>query len=446
MSETSRSQFSSRLGFILAAAGSAVGLGNIWGFPTQTAGNGGAAFLLVYLVMVFILAYPLLVAELTIGRYGQANPIKSLRSIWPQQKLIAGGLGVAGMVAISAILSFYAIVAGWLFGYLIGPVLNAVGLTGAAQWMEGFGTARNLILMIGFMILTIWVVKNGVAEGIERWSTRLMPVLLVLFVAMIAYIFTQDGAMDGLRMYLVPDFSRINSTLMVSAMGQAFFSLSLGVCCMMVYGSYLSKKANLVKTAAQVAILDTGVAFLAGLLILPAMFVAQHNGVQIYSESGALLSSDTLVFSVLPSMFKTMGSVGIIVSILFFVLMLIAALTSSISMLEVPVACAIEQLGQERKVCVWWIGGLITIFSALIVFNFGEMFGLVVLATTQYAQPILALCFALLVGWVWKRDKVLAEIKEGNPELENGLFWKIWPWYVRVVCPILVVLVFTSSI
>jgi neurotransmitter:Na+ symporter, NSS family len=442
MASSSRAQFSSRIGFILAAAGSAVGLGNIWGFPTQAASNGGAVFLFVYLLMVFALAYPLLVAELTIGRYGNANPIKSLRSIWPQQRGIAALLGIAGMIAVSMILSFYAIVAGWLFGFLVGPILEAVGFTTAANWLESFSTSRNLILMIVFMVMTIMVVRNGVANGIERWSTRLMPVLLILFVVMVGYILTQEGAMDGLKMFLVPDFSHFSSDLVVSAMGQAFFSLSLGVCSMMVYGSYLRKDTNIPKTAAQVALLDTSVAFIAGMLILPAMFVAQHNGVEIYNDAGALLDSDTLVFSVLPAMFETMGTGGVFIGILFFVLMVIAALTSSISMLEVPVACATEELQQDRKVAVWWIGGLITVFSSIIVFNFGDMFGLVISLTTEYAQPILGVCFALLVGWIWKRDQVLQEIKEGYPELEQSLFWKIWPWYVRVVCPVMMLMVF----
>ncbi|QUM76297.1 sodium-dependent transporter [Moritella sp. 24] len=444
MATGSRAQFSSRFGFIMAAAGSAVGVGNIWGFPTQAASNGGAVFLLVYLLMVFILAYPLLVAELTIGRHGQANPIKSLQSVWPKQKIAAAGIGIAGMVAVSMILSFYAIVAGWLLGSLLSPFFALIGLDAAAEWVNAFGTERNLVMMVIFMIMTIRVVKSGVTDGIERWSSRLMPVLFLLFGLMTAYILTLDGASEGLEMYLVPDFSHLSSDLVISAMGQAFFSLSLGVCAMMVYGSYLSKETNIPKTAAQVALLDTGVAFGAGLLILPAMFVAQKNGVQIYDAAGALLSSDTLVFTVLPAMFDTMGTMGIVISILFFLLMLIAALTSSISMLEVPVSCATEELNKDRSTVVWWIGGIITLISAVIILNFGDLFGLVITATTVYAQPILALIFALLVGWVWRRDQLLTEIKQGNPEIESGLFWKIWPWYVRVVCPALIILVLAS--
>jgi len=428
----------------MAAAGSAVGIGNIWGFPTQAASNGGAVFLIVYLLMVFILAYPLLVAELTIGRHKQANPLESLRSILPNKIGVAVGLGISGMIAVSLILSFYAIVAGWFIGSLLSPILGLLGLESASQWVGSFGTERNLIMMVAFMVMTISVVRSGVTDGIERWSSRLMPALFLLFALMIIYILTLDGAMDGLKMLLVPDISHFSSELLVSAMGQAFFSLSLGVCSMMVYGSYLSKDTNLPKTAGQVAILDTAVAFGAGLLILPAMFVAQNNGVEIYDASGALLSSDTLVFTVLPAMFDTMGSAGIVISILFFLLMLIACLTSSISMLEVPVSCVTEELNKDRKTATWWIGGIITLVSAIIVFNFGDLFGLVITATTVYAQPILALCFALLVGWVWKRDKVLAELKQGNSDIETGLFWKVWPWYVRLVCPVLMIFVFLA--
>ncbi|WED23300.1 sodium-dependent transporter [Vibrio sp. JC009] len=426
----------------MAAAGSAVGLGNIWGFPTQAASNGGAAFLFVYLAMVCILAYPMLVAELTIGRYGQSNPIQSLKKVWPKGKLGAALIGACGMLAASLILSFYAIVAGWLVGAFAGSGFELIGLDSAANWVNSFGESRNLLLMVIFMAMTMYVVKAGVHDGIEVWSTRLMPVLFVLFAVLIVYIFTQDGAMEGLNMYLVPDFSQISPKMLVSAMGQAFFSLSLGVGTIMVYGSYLSKEVNLPKTAAQVAMVDTGVALSAGLLILPAMFVAKNNGVEIFSESGALLSSDTLVFTVLPSMFHTMGTVGIFISLVFFLLMVIAALTSSISMLEVPVACAIEELNQKRSTAVLWIGGLITVISAIIVFNFGALFGFVIQLTTVYAQPLLGLCFALIVGWVWNRDKLLSEIKQGYPELEQGLFWKIWPLYVRVVCPVLMLLVF----
>ncbi|MBY7895551.1 sodium-dependent transporter [Vibrio fluvialis] len=442
MASSSRSQFTSRFGFIMAAAGSAVGLGNVWGFPTQAASNGGAVFLIVYLLMVFLLAFPMLVAELTIGRYGQSNPIRSFHAAWPKGKAGAILLGVVGMIVVSLILSFYAIVAGWLVGSFFSSGLDLLGLNSAGHWLTTFGTERNLVLMIAFMALTMFVVRNGVANGIEKWSTRLMPLLFVLFGLLTMYIFTQEGAWEGLKMYLIPDISHLTPKLIVSAMGQAFFSLSLGVCVMTTYGSYLKKDTNLPKTAAQVALIDTGVAFIAGLMILPAMFVAKHNGVQIFSDSGALLNSDTLVFTVLPAMFDTMGAMGAVIGLVFFLLMIIAALTSSISMLEVPVACATEELKQSRTTAVLWIGGLVTIVSAVIVMNFSSLFGLVIQFTTVYSQPIIALLITLIVGWIWNRNQILNELKQGCPEIENSWFWKIWPVYVRLVCPVLMLLVF----
>lgn len=446
MAAGSRAQFSSRLGFIMAAAGSAVGLGNVWGFPTQAASNGGAVFLLVYLFMVVVLALPMLIAELTIGRYGQANPLRSVTRIWPKQSRLPVGFGILGLLTALMILSFYSILAGWLVGYLVSPILELLGMSATAHWLEQFSTERNLLLAFLFIAITMKVVMGGVTAGIERWSSRLMPILVALFVVMIGYILTQDGAMEGLKMYLVPDLSHFNADLIVGAMGQAFFSLSLGVTVMIVYGSYLPKHVNIPKTAAQVAMIDTGIAFGAGLLILPAMFVAQKNGVSIYSETGQLLNSDTLVFTVLPAMFDTMGSIGIVVSILFFALMLIAALTSSISMLEVPVSCSIEELGLSRNKAVWWIGGLALVMAAAIVYHFETLFGLVITISTVYLQPLLGLVWAICAGWVWSRAKLLEELQQGHPEIENSLFWRCWPNYLRYVCPILMAMVFWVTI
>lgn len=442
MASNARGQFSSKLGFIMAAAGSAVGLGNVWGFPTKTAGNGGAAFLIIYLLMVFALAFPMLVAELTIGRYGQSNPIASLRKIWSTKPAIAAFFGVIGMGTAAMILSFYSIIAGWLMGYAVAPSLEVFGFSDVAQWLVTFGEARNTVLAVLFSLLTIFVVRKGVADGIEKWSTRLMPLLFGLFAVMIIYIFTQEGAVEGLKVYLIPDISHINGGLLVDAMGQAFFSLSLGCCSMMVYGSYLAKDVNIPRTAAQVASIDTGVAFAAGLLILPAMFVAKHNGVEIFNEAGQLKSSADLVFTVLPNMFETMGSIGIVLGLCFFVLMVIAALTSSISLLEVPVSCAQDELKLSRGAATWIIGGVILVISIIISYNFGALFGIVADVTTVYLQPLLGAVWAVFVGWIWHRNKLLKEIKQGNPEIEQSLFWKIWPWYVRFVCPFAILLVF----
>ena len=226
-----RGEFSSRFGFIMAAAGSAVGLGNIWGFPTQTASNGGAAFLVAYLVLAFFLAYPALMAELIIGRHGQANAVSSLTKITSHawQKRFAFIVGFGGILCAGFILSFYAIVAGWMLSATIEPITTLAGANQASTWLSEQSLSRNIIFTVIFIILTVAIISRGVENGIEKWSKRLMPALLGILFALIAYVMTQEGAMQGLKAYLVPDFSSIfDANLLVSALGQAFFSLSLG--------------------------------------------------------------------------------------------------------------------------------------------------------------------------------------------------------------------------
>lgn len=440
--------FSSRIGFILAAAGSAVGVGNIWGFPTQAAQNGGGAFLLVYLFMVALLAYPMLVAELTIGRMRQRNPIESLRSISdrPFWRRFGTLSGITSLVVLSLILSFYAIVSGWLLAFMLAPIAELLGWSDITRWLTEFSTERDLLMMAIFVLLTIYVVRAGVNKGIERWSSRLMPLLLFLLVGMAAYILTLPGAMTGLKMYLSPDFSQLTDPyLLIRAMGQSFFSLSIGVCCMMTYGAYLSKDEHLPKTAGWVALLDTFVAFLAGLLILPAMFVAQELGVAIYNDAGQLLSSDTLVFQVLPAMFDSMGAAGTWVSIAFFALMMIAAITSSISMLEPPVNTLVEEAGQSRSQMSWVVGLSVALVSAIIIYNLDTLFGAVITLTTVYMQPLIGITFAIMLTWVLRQNKLLNALKDGAPDIEKTWFWKIWPWYVKFVCPVLILLVIWQS-
>jgi NSS family neurotransmitter:Na+ symporter len=436
--------FATRLGFILAAAGSAVGVGNIWGFPTQAASNGGGAFLLVYLIMIALLAYPMLVAEITIGRIRRQNPIESLRNLSEKPFLRGSGAlaGIVGLIVLSLILSFYAIVSGWLLSYMIEPLMILIGLPETAVWFTEFSVSRNMATMVFFMLLTVYVVRSGVNNGIERWSRRLMPLLFILLIGMSAYILTQDGAIEGLKMYLVPDFSTITGpNLIIRAMGQAFFSLSLGVCVMMTYGAYLSNSENIPKTAAWVAGIDTSVAFLAGLLILPAMFVAQSNGVPIYAEDGSLLSADTLVFTVLPAMFDALGYTGLFVSFGFFLLMVIAAITSSISMLEAPVNALREEAKCDRSSGVWIIALVVTAISTTIIYNFETLFGAVITFSTVYMQPIMALVFGVMLTWVLRQNYLLKALQQGSPNIDKSLFWKIWPWYVKFVCPILIILV-----
>lgn len=445
----SRGEFSSRFGFIMAAAGSAVGLGNIWGFPTQAAGNGGAAFLLVYLLLAFTLAYPALMAELIIGRHAHANAVNALRLISPTRLLqrIGAATGLAGLVVASFILSFYGIVAGWMMAFALASIAELLGLNGVADWLTHFSLERNILFMLLFLALTVGIISEGVREGIERWSSRLMPMLLVCLLLLVAYVLTLDGAVQGLRMYLLPDFSRaLEPGLILNALGSAFFSLSLGVGTMLIYGSYISDRENLPLLGGLVTLVDICIAVVAGFLVLPAMYVALHNGVEIFTAGGALISEDTLIFTVLPRLFETMGVAGIVVSLVFFFLMSIAALTSSISMLEVPVAYTIEQHGVDRQRAVVAIGLIIGCISTVILLNFDSLFGLVITLTTRYSQPLLGFMFCLFAGWVWHRDNLLQELRRGYPDAEHGLFWKVWPWYVRVVCPVIILAIFVQSL
>ncbi|MBE0386776.1 sodium-dependent transporter [Pseudoalteromonas luteoviolacea] len=444
-----RGEFSSRFGFIMAAAGSAVGLGNIWGFPTQTASNGGAAFVLVYLVLAFCLAYPALMAELIIGRHGQANAVASLQKLANNQfqKRFAFIVGFGGIVCAGLILSFYAIVAGWMFSATLEPISVIAGTEQATTWLSEQSLSRDLLFTAIFIVLTVSIISKGVENGIEKWSKRLMPALLFILFALIAYVLTQDGAMTGLKAYLVPDFSSIlNPSLLVSALGQAFFSLSLGTSVMIIYGSYISKQENLVSLGAYVTLIDVFIAFVAGMLIIPAMYVAQAQGVEIFSASGELLSEDTLVFQVLPALFESMGSIGIYIGFAFFALMSIAALTSSISMLEAPVSYVVEKFALARIQATWLIGFIVSVVSVSIIFNFSALFGFVVQLTTQFAQPLLGMLCCIFAGWIWHRGKLLKEIKEGNESVENTLFWKVWPWYIKFVCPLAIGLVFINSL
>ena len=446
---SNRGEFSSRFGFVMAAAGSAVGLGNIWGFPTQAASNGGAAFLLVYLILAFTLAYPALMAELIIGRHAHANAVSALRLIsnGPKSRRVGATVGVVGFIVASLILSFYAIVAGWMIAFCLASLADLFALEGLAHWLVSFSMPRNIAFMLMFMVMTVGIISPGVREGIERWSARLMPILLVTLVLLVLYVFTLDGAMEGLKVYLLPDFDRaLSPKLIIAALGSAFFSLSLGVGTMLIYGSYISDKENLPVLGGMVTVVDISIAVLAGFLVLPAMYVAQHNGVEIFTASGALISEDTLIFTVLPELFTTMGIAGIVVSFTFFFLMAIAALTSSISMLEVPVAYVIEEHGLGRKRAVYTIGSAIALVSAVILLNFDTLFGLVITFTTRYSQPLLGFMFCVYAGWVWQRDKVLQEVRKGNPDAENSLFWKVWPGYVKIVCPVIILAIFAQSL
>jgi len=387
-------------------------------------------------------------AELIIGRHTRSNMVSALQSISSGQsaKTIGRLVGIGGMITAGLILSFYSIVAGWMLAFMLEPLTAILGLGDISQWLTDFSLARNVGFAAIFVLLTVLIISAGVEQGIEKWSSRLMPSLFILMIGLILYVLTQDGAMAGLKHYLVPDFSQItNPKLIVSAMGQAFFSMSLGVGTMLVYGSYIRADENLPVVGALVTLTDTSVAFLAGLLVLPAIFVAQELGVTIYAESGNLIAGPDLIFKVLPALFEGMGVTGLFIGFVFFVLMSIAAVTSSISMLEVPVSYAVEAHQVDRNKATRLVGLVVLTISTLICLNFDSLFGFVITMTTERAQPLLSMMLCVFAGWVFYRNSILQELKSGSPDVEQGMFWKIWPVYVKFFCPVLILLTFAQG-
>jgi NSS family neurotransmitter:Na+ symporter len=432
-----RDSFHSRIGFILAAAGSAVGLGNIWGFPTQVANHGGGAFLLVYLCVIFILAIPALYSELLIGHSAQANPVKSLTLLSGGKARPVGRLmGYLNVLGSCLMLSFYHVVAGWMVVHALGFLAKGVGLTSVSEFLLNSSMPRDLIFTGLFLTATALVVFQGVEKGIERWSKRLMPTLVVLLVGLIIYMLTLPGASVGLERYLVPDFTQItNTSILVAAMGQAFFSLSIGLGGMMIYGSYLKPGANLGRLSLSVAALDTFIAFLAGLLIIPALYAGIHLGVSV-GEGTELVGEGQLIFAVLPELFNSMGVAGPFVAFAFFSLLSIAALTSTIAQAEVPVSYCIEERKLSRPVATAASLALIGVFSLLLILFFEPLFGWVVTAVTQFQLPLSGLFYLLVVGWLWRRSNHLKEIAAGSFGLT------LLRWHIRYLCPVLMSIVF----
>ncbi|MFT5815068.1 MAG: NSS family neurotransmitter:Na+ symporter [Psychroserpens sp.] len=436
-----RDSFHSRIGFVLAAAGSAIGLGNIWGFPTQAANNGGGAFLFVYLVVTVLLAFPALYAEVYIGNQAQKNPVSALeeacRETAPRLGKYAGLIGLGGAIMM---LSFYTIVAGWMLAHAISPLTELLGYHDVSQWLATSSTLRNLLFTPIFILLGAAIIHQGVNAGIEKWSARLMPILLIMLVALIAYILQQPGAEKGLRTYLIPDFSQVTDPkLIISAMGQAFFSLSIGVGGMMVYGSYMKKDRDIGKLAISITALDTFIAFMAGLLIIPAIYVAEAAGQQVF-QGDKLIGEGQLIFNILPELFNSMGSIGMLVAIGFFSLLSIAALTSTISSTEVPVSYLVEDKKFSRSKATWLVSAVVLTASMTLITFFDSLFGLVIRMLTTILQPLSCLFYFIVVGWLWKRGNKLRDVS-----LQEGRKWlPIWGNYLRFVCPLLLTVVFVN--
>ena len=442
MEQPGRGAWGSRLGFILAAAGSAIGLGNIWRYPYVTGENGGAAFVLVYVVCVVIVGIPLLIAELSLGRHTQRNPVGAFRLIknsrwWP----LVGYLGVVTGVGI---LSYYAVIAGWTVGYILRTLAHATST------FQDF--IHDPIVEIGYFVLflglTITVVLGGVQRGIERWSKILMPSLFVILIGLIVFSVTREGASKGIAFYLNPDFSKITGSTILSALGQAFFSLSLGMGTMITYGSYLPKSENVGTNAAVVAFSDTLIAFLAGLVVFPALF-----SVGMQPEQGP-----GLVFNVLPRIFDLMPG-GEYVGVFFFVLLAIAALTSTVSLLEVPVAFLVDEKKWSRKKAVWIIGGIVFIvglpsalsqgtlpaLSSISFLGGKDLLSVMDFTFGELSLTIGGLLLCIFVGWVWGTARAREELSIGADRLSLS-FLSLWSFLIRYVCPVIILLVLIQTI
>ncbi|MGX5174615.1 sodium-dependent transporter [Aliikangiella sp. IMCC44653] len=447
-----RGGFSTRLGFILAAAGSAVGLGNIWKFPFEVGQGGGAAFVVMYLAFCFILCFPVMVAEISIGRRTQKNAVGAFTALGHKSWSIIGYLGLASGVLI---LSFYNVVAAWAFGYFVDIVMGTFSVGG-----EAFGKFVSDYVKVGgyailFMVATATVVSKGVSGGIEKAARILMPTLFIMIICLIGYALTLPNAMEGLKFYLVPEFSEITGAVVYSALGQAFFSLSLGMGALITYGSYLSKESNVVKSAAQITLMDVGVAVLAGFMIFPFVF---SQGIETTGGAG-------LIFMTLPGVFESLGPIlGIVVGAFFFLLLSFAAFTSTISLLEVPTAYIVDEHKVSRTKGTWGVAiviflvGIPSLLSAGAVdslTNFIIMPGkesatsfldFVALIANDTFLPLGGFLIAVFTAYIWRKENFNAELDQGGENLKGSFLQSYVNFAISYICPILLGTIFVVTV
>ncbi len=459
MSEAKREQWSSRLVFILAATGSAVGLGNIWKFPYITGENGGGAFVLIYLCCIAAIGIPIMMAEIMLGRRGRHDPVTTMQNLAKESghSRSWGLLGWMGVVAGFLILSYYSVIAGWAMAYVPKMAMGAFNGLDAKAVDDIFGAlVGNPWLLIAwhsvFLYLTMAVVARGVRGGLEKAVTYLMPMLFVLLLVLLAYAMDSGHFIQGVKYLFNPDFSKITTEGILSAMGHAFFTLSLGMGAIMVYGSYLPDNTSIAKASIAVAFMDTLVALLAGMIIFPIVFA---NGLETAAGPG-------LIFKTLPLAFGHMNY-GTFFGTLFFILIVFAAWTSSISLIEPAITWAMNNFNISRvraatiSGILVWLTGLFTVFSfnlasdftisSTISTHYGEFvilkdataFDLLDYLTSNIMLPLGGLMIAIYAGWLMKQ-------KYSRQELDIGTFWyTIWAFLVRYIAPTMVIVVFLNA-
>ena len=458
-----RGQFSSRLGFILAAAGSAVGLGNLVAFPVMASKNGGAAFLIIYLFFIAFICYPVMMAEISMGRHTNRNPVGAFSQLSGGHK----GWRLAGMLAILTpfmIAVFYTVITVWLVIYI--KEIAAGGLemlTSESAFGEIVARPSLFGYLIGLLILIFVILLGGVKGGIERLARVLMPTLAIMLVLLTLFVLTLDGAMAGIRYYLVPDFSQMNLSVVNGALSQAFFSLSLGMGILITYGSYFSREDNIAQSTRMVAIADTGIAFFAGLLILPAIFAFDPNT----NTEDLSTSSVGLIFSFLPQIFLSMqAAVGYtgasIVAIVFFTLVFFAALTSLVSIIEIPISCWIDELKLSRRKAVILQAGLLALFAVPATMSLGisdfftnftsyggvtkSFFDLVSDVFYETILPFVGFTVCIFCAYRWKVSGLKSELVIGDSTYEGSLIEKYINFALGTVIPVVLLVVFISTV
>lgn len=446
MTTTDRGSFGTKLGIILATAGSAVGLGNVWRFPYMTGQNGGAAFILIYILFVILLGIPCMVAEFVVGRHGQTDAPRAYARFSGRRSW--GWLGVMGVVTSLIILGFYSVIAGWCMQYLYA---SAVGeLAGDAAYVKDYFTEfssslwRPILWGLAFVVATHLVITRGVSKGIERASKILMPLLLLLLLIIVVAACMLPGAAKGVEFLLKPDFSKLSTHVFLDALGQAFFSLSLGMACLCTYASYFKKDTDLLRAASQIALLDLLVAILAGLMIFPAAF-----SVGVNPDSGP-----SLIFITLPNVFNQAFAhtpvVGYVVSLMFYALLALAALTSTISMFEISTAFFHEEMHIRRRTASALVTVIVSVFCVCSSLSMGtcpwlrvgsmNLLNFLDFLTGQFLMPFAAFLTCICVGWVAR--KKLVHDQYSNFGLLRSRTFPAWYFIVRFLCPVCVTLIF----
>lgn len=458
-----REQFRSRLGFILAAAGSAVGIGNLVGFPVNAAKSGGGAFLLVYAVFVVLICLPVMVAEMSLGRYTQRNPLGAYSSISGNK----GAWRLGGWLAIITpfmIAVFYQVLTVWLLAYFIGAATGNLEAMAQPDYFNNFINSPSVFAYLGILTLLIgFVLNSGVQNGIERLAKVLMPTLFIMLVALVIFVFTLPNASSGLNFYLVPDVSKINASVINNALSQAFFSLSLGMGILITYGSYVSKRESIVGGAKMVALVDTSVAFFAGLLILPAIFVFNPA----INTEDLSTSSVSLVFTFLPKIFLSLQSmVGVIganlFASMFFLLVFFAALTSQVSILQVPISAFQDELGYSRLKSVLCLGGCAALIVIASTMSFGmspfftellsyggatkSLFDVIYDIFYETILPLNGLIVCLFVMYRWRQTNFNAELAVGDDQFQGSFIQKYINFSVRTFIPIVLLAIFINTV